>query len=539
MQTKLGKDFFFAKTPYHDRTFVAKALNGTWSKKENMFKFPKNLHSMRELMLKYPELQKDGEFVETGRNIKTVQDKFLKLKSLEDCEGDERLRNYQRVDVNYLKHLPSAAILNSPRTGKTPTSIILMKEKCFNSILIVCPASLIWNWKKEFEKWYTECAVYVATGTKKQRQTIYTRFEGQVYGTPTVLIISKDTWKSEPLDYKFDAVFIDEAHFLRNRKSKQTEAILKIKADHRYCLTGTPTVKHGSDIFGILHFLYPKKFTSFWQFVERYFVVTEDYMGRRELGEVKAGRKDEFKELIGFISVQRKREDVMKWLPDKQRITIYSQMDKKQLKMYNDMAEDMLAIDEDVEVDTALVLTQLLRLRQLCLDPRLVGFKETGAKTKALLEWLDDNREPVVIMSMFTSYYDLIVPDIEKLGLKVGRLDGKMSNTQKDQSATDFQAGKIDVLLCNILSAGVGFTLDKAKVILFMDKAWNPSDNEQAEDRVVPTTEDKNHAHEIISFVIENTVDERINDILEHKKSMTDIVNNGGREAIKKLLGRS
>lgn len=339
----------------------------------------------------------------------------------------------------------------------------------------------------------------------------------------------------------FDGLIVDECHRLRNFKTKQSECVFRLGklANKKLALTGTPAVKGAQDFYGILHFLYPTRFNSYWQFVERYFVVTEDYMGHRELGDVKAGRKDEFKELIGFISVQRKREDVMKWLPEKQRITIYSQMDKKQLKMYNDMAEDMLAIDEDVEVDTALVLTQFLRLRQICLDPRLLGFKEAGAKTKALLEWLDDNREPVVIMSMFTSYYDLIQQDIEKLGLKVGRLDGKMSNAQKDQAATDFQAGKIDVLLCNILSAGVGFTLDKAKVILFMDKAWNPSDNEQAEDRVVPTTEEKNHAHEIISFVIENTVDERINDILEHKKSMTDIVNNCDREAIKKLLGRS
>jgi SNF2 family DNA or RNA helicase len=537
MQVKLGSDFFFAKTPYKDRIFVSQGLNGVWSKKEGMYRFPKNLHAMRELLKSYPELLEDEIFIEAGKKIKQNQDRFLQLKQLEDTFGDPRLRPYQRTDVNYLKELPAAGIFNEPRTGKTPTSILLMKEKQFKRVLVVCPASLIWNWAKEFNNWYPEIAVSVISGAPKQRKKVYEVFEQE--GRRKVLIVSKDTWKSEPLNLMFDAAFIDEAHFLRNQKTAQTKAVHEIQAHHKFALTGTPTVKHGSDIWGILHFLYPKKFPSYWQFLERYFVITQDHFGYREIGDVKEGRKAELQELIGFISVQRKREEVMKWLPEKQYITHYAKMETKQQKIYNDMAEDMLAYDEELEnmVDTALVLTQLLRLRQLCLDPRLLGFKETGAKTKALLEWLDNNREPVVIMSMFSSYFDLVQKDIEKLGLKVGRIEGKMSNKEKDDTVASFQDGKIDVLLCNIISAGVGFTLDKAKVIIFMDKAWNPSDNQQAEDRITPTTEEKNHAHEIISIVVPDSVDERINTILEHKQSMTDVVNNGGREAIRKLLG--
>jgi SNF2 family DNA or RNA helicase len=340
---------------------------------------------------------------------------------------------------------------------------------------------------------------------------------------------------------KFDGLIVDECHRLRNFKTQQSQVVYRIGklANKKLALTGTPAVKGAQDLFGILHFLYESKFPSYWQFLERYFVITQDRFGYREIGGVKEGRKEELQELIGFISVQRKREEVMKWLPEKQYITHFAKMEAKQQKIYNDMAEDMLAYDEESEnmVDTALVLTQLLRLRQICLEPRLLGFNVVGAKTKALLEWLDDNREPVVIMSMFSSYFDLVQKDIEKLGLKVGRIEGKMSNKEKDDTVASFQDGKIDVLLCNIVSAGVGFTLDRAKVIIFMDKDWTPASNIQAEDRIVPTTEEKNHAHEIISIVVPDSVDERINIILEHKQSMTDVVNNGGREAIKKLLG--
>jgi SNF2 family DNA or RNA helicase len=541
MQTKLGKDFFYIKTPYKDRMFVAQALNGTWSKKEEMYRFPKNIHSMRELVKTYPELIHNSSFIQAGTRLRETQEKFLELKTKEDVQGDIRLRPYQRVDVEYLKQLPNAGIFNEPRTGKTPTSIILMKEMGFYDSLVVCPASLIWNWKKELEYWYPALKVFVVYGAPKKREKIIDEF--RMHEGTKVIIYSKDTWKNEHTSwqwYTFNACFIDEAHFLRNRDTKQSKAIFDIQADHKYCLTGTPTVKHTADIWAILHFLYPEKFPSYWQFVERYFQIGDNGFGK-ELGEIKSGRKQELQELIGFISVQRKRNEVMNWLPEKQKITHYVQMEGKQLKIYNEMKNDMMieAEEEEHSWDTAMVLTQLLRLRQLCLDPRLLNFKETGAKTKALLEWLDDNREPVVVMSMFTSYFDLIQSDIEKMGLKVGRIDGKMSNAEKDKTATDFQSGKVDVLLCNIISAGVGFTLDKAKVILFLDKAWNPSDNEQAEDRITPTTESKNHAHEIISFIAADSVDEYINELLEHKKSLTDVVNHGGREAIKNLLGRN
>lgn len=543
MEVKFDNNFVYVKTPYSDRNFVSQGLNGVWVKSKNGYRFPKNLHAMRELLRSYPQLRDNYSFVEAGKHMKSVQETFLELKKVENADGDGRLRPYQRVDVNYLKQLPSAGIFNEPRTGKTPTSIILMKEMNFQSTLVICPASLIWNWKKEFEKWYPTVSTFVVNGTPKQREQILQEFDKYLELTqPCVLIVSKDTWKKEYENwekYTFDAVFVDEAHFLRNYKTKQSEAVFAVKAEHRYALTGTPTVKHSKDIWAILHFLYPEKFPSYWQFVDRYYVVEDTGYGK-EIGEVKKAREAELQELVGFISVQRKRNEVMNWLPDKQKITHYAKMEKKQQKLYDAMVDVMFIDDEESEiiVDVANVLSQLLRLRQLCLDPRLLGFKETGAKTNALLEWLDDNREPVVIMSTFTSYFDIVKPEMEALGLKVGRLDGKMSNEEKDKAATNFQNGKTDVLLCNIISAGVGFTLDRAKVVIFMDKAWNPADNQQAEDRITPVSEERNHAHEIISFVIQDTVDEYINNMLEQKKTLTDVVNEGGREAINKLLGR-
>lgn len=542
---KLTNDHVWVRTPYNEKDKVRNILNGVWSKKEGMYKFPRNIHAMRELMKVFPELKLNPDYVEAGRHMVAARNHALEIKSREDVEGDPRLRSYQRVDVDYLKKLPAALIANEPRTGKTPTSILLMKELSMsydmNNFLVVAPASLTINWAKEFETWWSDCKVYIVKGTPKKREAIYNQYKADP--AIKVLIISKDTWKADKIafiKFVFDAVFVDEAHYLRNYDTAQSTAIMAIESKRRYALTGTPTIKHAVDIFGILKFLYPSRFTSYWQFVERYFEQSEDRWGHRQVGEVKKHREAELQEMIGFMGVQRKRAEVMKWLPPKQYIPLYCEMDKKQERLYQQMLDDFVAYiegDDDAPVvDTANVLSQFMRLRQLCLDPKLLGFDVPSAKTEALIEWLDNNREPVVIMSMFTSYFDILKPQIEKLGLKVGMIHGKMSNSQKEEAKVLFQEGKLDVLLCNIISAGVGFTLDRAKVIAFTDKAWNPAENEQAEDRITPTTQECTHDHTVLSLVIANTIDERIHAILQNKKNLTDIVNEGGRDAIRKLL---
>jgi SNF2 family DNA or RNA helicase len=488
------------------------------------YRLPLNIWCLREVWKSFPDIRKDVEKI-ANSSAKDVE-YLLGIKNIAShVEPHDNLRKYQAEDSFYLKHVEKAGVFNEQRTGKTPTIIQTIKSLSPKKVLIVTPASLVYNWQREFEKWFPETQTHVV---KDNKATTY-------YGG--IVIISKDRLKSSMhwQSQQYDMAIVDEAHFLRNYKTAQSKAVFKIQADRKYALTGTPTVKHPADIFGILHFLYPIKFPSYWQFAERYFEVNENYMGHNEVGKPKKNRIEELQQMIGIISVQRKRKEVMNWLPDKERTTFYCQMDKKQKKAYDDMLKYFMV--EHTDVDASSVLTQLIRLRQICTEPNLLGIGVEGAKTKSLIDYLKESpNEPFVIMSMFTSYLKLLQIKLEKEGFKVGMIHGEMTNKQKSQSAQNFQNGQVDILLCNIISAGTGFTLDRAETIIFMDKAWNPAENEQAEDRITPTTKEKVHKHHIISFVAQNTVDEKINDILEQKKSLTDIVNEGGLQAIKKLL---
>lgn len=514
-------------TKYEDRNRI-KNLDGVWVRNKG-WKFPKNLWCMKEIECHVPDLKNNFSFQTVKEQLQQGFTKLLELKKAPSTDVNPLLRPYQNQDVQYLYHLKFAGVFNEPRTGKTPTTIELIKQLQAQMNVIICPASLMWNWKKEFKTWYPEHEVVVVDDIKSKRRKLYESF------TTGTMIISKDTFKLDKPNIRFNIAVVDEAHFLRNYKSAQSQAICNVNAERKYALTGTPTVKHAVDIFGILKFLYPKKFSNYWAFAERYFHTTKTSFGTNIM-DAKSHRKKELQEMIGLMSVQRKRKDVMEWLPDKQKMHVPVKMSDRQQKLYDEMSHMFMAMDDnEAFVDASNVLTQFLRLRQICIDPRLVGFDVVGEKTKAIVEFVEDNPEPVVIMSMFTSYLKLLRDSLNNP--RVGMITGEMSNQEKQQTVERFQKGELDVVLCNIISAGVGFTLDRAETIIFTDKAWNPSDNEQAEDRITPVSKDRNHKHSVIVFQTQDSVEMNINNLLAQKKSITNIINEGGLKAIKKLLG--
>lgn len=520
MQYRSDDSFIYISgVPYHLKAELKDNLNGVETKKG--WRFPKNVYVYRELYKYFPDFKKNAEFMQDATASSNEEKFWLNLKQDTDII-DPRLRPYQNQDATYLTQRGSSLVLNEPRTGKTPTMICTLKALQKRKNLVVCPSSLVYNWVKEFKIWWPECDIIPVVGTPKQRDQIYKIKMSSNF----VFIISKDTLKADidKYSWSFDTMIVDEAHFLRNYKSNQSKAICQVKATFKYALTGTPSVKHGSDVYGLLKFLDPKKFPSYWQFAERYWNVQDGHWAK-EIGETKERREDELKSLMAVNSVQRKRKDVMKWLPKAQHQTIPVQMEGKQLKLYDQMFDVFMAQDESTEIDAMNKLSQLMRLRQLCLDPRLLGFEVVGAKSKALLEFAEDNVEPFIVMTTFSSYFKIIKPDLEKMKKKVAIIDGSISKKEKMATAEKFQNGEIDVLLCNIIAAGTGFTLDRSDTIVFLDKDFNPANNEQAQDRIVPTSKERLHSINILAFVAQGSVDERVNQIIDRKEDLTKLIN--------------
>jgi SNF2 family DNA or RNA helicase len=522
--------------------FIEQSMGGTYSKAKKHCKLPRTMGVMLELHKKLPDLKSEVAFMEEGKKLREEMNWLLsKRQDTMVLEGD-RLRPYQRADAEYLIGMEAAGIFNDPRTGKTPTLLEVIKGKRTKRNLIVAPASLLWTWHMQVKNWLPEYEPVVIEGTKKAEELTEA---ARTSAKPTVLIVSKNSLNGLKLDrFLFDLIAVDEAHYLRNHGTVQSKAVFKLKGSNRFALTGTPTVKHPSDIFGILKFLFPKKYTSFWGWAGRYFHKDSNvFSGGVDAGAPIPERQEEMQQEIGLVSVARKRKEAMNWLPEKDYKTIYSHMTVKQAKYYREMQDTFVAecLDTGKEVDAMNVMTQMLRLRQICIDPRLVGFPEKGCKTATLIQWLKDRDEdsrPVVVMSMFTSYLRLLRDDLAKEGYVVGEINGKMTAKKKQEEADKFQRGETHVLLCNTISAGTGWTLDQGDTVVFIDNAWNPADQQQAEDRVTPTTKEVEHGHNVIHIATMDSVDDYMFEVLKRKESMTDIINNGGREAVLRMIGR-
>jgi SNF2 family DNA or RNA helicase len=513
---QIESDFIYFQSPEP----TARQLDAIWVKSRNMWKLPNTLGALREL-------HKAGfDVAEYGKHKAQMRNGLLKRKEIEiptnqDLTG---LRPYQRLDISFLKRLPHAAVFNEQRTGKTPTTLKLIEAEGHEKIIIVCPASLVLNWKKEIETWTTGYEVIAVNGTKKQRMKQY---EQAAQSKKGFLILSKDTAKADvdllsPVNH---VLVVDEAHFLRNYQSKQSKAVFQLgkNAIKRLALTGTPSVNGGQDVYGILHFLYPSRFSSYWQFVDRYFKTWDSPWGQKEVSGYK--RKEELTEILDLISVQRKRSEVMQWIPPKQYQTIEVEMNTKQRKAYEEMLNFFTV--EEAEVDAPSVLAQLTRLRQICLSPELLDIEAPSAKEQFILEWLEDNpNEQVIIFSNFSSYLKKLNDLLISKKFNTDTIIGEDSKFHREKVVNDFQEGKLNIILANIQAAGVGLTLDRAGTVIFLDRDYIPASNQQAEDRIVPTTENSNQNCTIIDVVCKDSIDSKINDLLSKKKSIIEVVNN-------------
>jgi len=502
-------------------------LGGQFVQGRNLWRVPINLHTATDLF----NATKDESMRDLMLSLRTYYEQMEGIKNRQDASGDERLRPYQRVDIDFINSRQNVGVFNEQRTGKTPTILLAVKSKLKKNI-IVCPSGLKLNWEREYKQWLGRDDIMVVNGTPSNRDKIYYNFHTLKYAT---IVISYETLRVDlqkiiKKGVVFDVLIVDEAHRLRNYQTKQSKAIMDLgkHTSNVYALTGTPAVNHASDVFGILKLMKPTKYTSFWAFADRYFG-SYDTMFGRQLGALRKDRKDEFQGVLNIISTQRKRRDIMKWLPKINEKVIKLELTSTQKKMINEIVE-LQRINGEVIPNA---VAQLMRLRQATLDPTLLNVNDVSPKEQFIYEYLEDNpNEKVIIFSMFTSFLNKVK---EKLGDKAVMLTGEQSQLQKQMAVDSIQKGTKKVMLANILAGGVGWTLDMADTIIFTDLSYNPIDNQQAKDRFVPTNPNIEYGgKEIIYLQMDKSIDENIVDLLEKKINIIQYVNDYGIKSMVK-----
>lgn len=441
------------------------------------------------------------------------------------------LRQYQKEDLEKLLTHNAMGCFNEQRTGKTPTAISVMEARNINKLVIVTTASSVYQWKQEYETWTGKQAT-ILHGTKKQKQKALAEWTGGA------VITSYDSFKTTArsdglvdkiLQKNPQGIIVDEAHKIKNHKSANATALFKcLKIPYRLALTGTPAPNKQQDIWSILHFIYPERFTSFWKFVDEFLTVSQRYnkQGKiyKDIGAVRQEQTHTLQRILNERTTQRKRKDVMQWLPDKDYIDIKLDPTAEQLKYLTELQDYFET--EDIIVQG--VLDRLIRYRQICLHPGLLGLKGTSPKMDWILQYLKDYPEtPTLLFTKFTSFIHILRNVLKENKIPYASITGDTPLHLRQQYVKDFQTGKYNFLILQIDAGKEALTLDRAEAAIFSDKFPPVADIQQAEDRFIATSEAKaSKGHTIYNLILKDTYDEHLIRLLKENAAQVDIINN-------------
>jgi SWI/SNF-related matrix-associated actin-dependent regulator 1 of chromatin subfamily A len=415
--------------------------------------------------------------------------------------------SHQKESIQKLVENKKYILADDMGLGKTTSTIIAALESGAKKVLIICPATLKINWKREIEN-YSERTIYIA--------------EGKNFSTDhDFVIINYDILKnfhdpkkkddSQILRANFDLVVIDEAHYIKNAQAQRTKLIndLVKKVDRLWLLTGTPMTSRPIDYYNLLSLVDSPVAKNWMAYVIRYCSGYQFKVGARKVWNVMgASNLDELRDRTSSTILRRLKEDVLD-LPDKIITPVYLRLKSKDYEEL--MGEYYNWYDKNPDESKSLTVqfSKLTKVRQVIANEKI-------SQTIELAENILEQDKKVIIFCNFTDSLNQIVEHFGKVAVKV---DGSMSKQERQFSVDQFQENdKIKVFVGNIKAAGVGLTLTAAEAVIMNDLSFLPSDHSQAEDRAYRFGQKNNVL--VYYPIFENTIEGAIYDILNNKKQV-------------------
>jgi SWI/SNF-related matrix-associated actin-dependent regulator 1 of chromatin subfamily A len=412
--------------------------------------------------------------------------------------------------------------------GKTTSTIIAALESGAKKILIICPATLKINWKREIEN-YSDRTIYIAEGKHFSTEHDFVIIN---YDILKNFHDSKKKDDSQILASNFDLVVIDEAHYIKNAQAQRTKLINDIvkKVDRLWLLTGTPMTSRPIDYYNLLSLVDSPVAKNWMAYVIRYCSGYQFKVGPRKVWNVMGSSNlEELRERTSNTITRRLKEDVLD-LPDKIITPVYLRLKSKDYEELMGEYYNWYEKNPDESKSLTVQFTKLTKVRQVVANEKI-------SQTIELAENILEQGKKVIIFCNFTDSLNQIVQHFGKSAVKV---DGSMTKQDRQFSVDQFQENeKIKVFVGNIKAAGVGLTLTAAEAVIMNDLSFLPSDHAQAEDRAYRFGQKNNVL--VYYPIFENTIEGVIYDILNNKKQVIATVmgdNLNGGDVAEEILKR-
>jgi SWI/SNF-related matrix-associated actin-dependent regulator 1 of chromatin subfamily A len=418
-------------------------------------------------------------------------------------------------------------LLDTPGLGKTASSIIAALESGVKKILVICPASLKLNWKKEISIYDDSNNVSIIqrewnpnkwtiinydildkfNTIEKPKKGKKSKFKFQDYDEQVI--------NNQIINEKFDLIICDESHYLKSSSSNRTKHIKKIikTIKKRWFLTGTPITNKPVDIFSLLSMVEHPLSTNYNSFLYSYCnAKTMIIKGRRIIKSDGASNLEELNRRIKPVSIRRRKEDVLN-LPDKIISPIYIELDENDRNDYDISVENYIQMREEQgkNMSYGRKLVELSVLRRWVAEKKL-------KHTKELINNSLESDKKVIVFTDYTSVVNTLKDEYSDLCVVI---NGETSQKDRQKAVDNFQNNDdIKLFIGNTVAAGVGLTLTSAEVVIVNDLNWTPANIDQSLDRAYRIGQTKN----VICYfpLFDDTVDTIVYNVLDKKR---DIIN--------------
>ena len=490
------------------------------------------------------ELLAEKESVELKKN-REYRKLIGKMRSYEngDYEVPQSLeavlREYQRDGFYWIKTLKEngfgGILADDMGLGKTLQILaFLLSEKEQGKVgdelrtLIVAPASLVYNWKKEVERFTPQLSVCVMAGTAHERKELIKNQTSNV----DVWITSYDLLKRDIELYQ-DIVFaneiIDEAQYIKNQTTHAAKSVRLVNSSFRMALTGTPMENRLSELWSIFDYLMPGFLYGYTRF-------------RSEIETPIVSDKDEdamtrLRAMIHPFILRRLKKDVLKELPEKQEEIVTVALSGEQKKLYQAHSQRLKMFledqnDEDFAQNKLQILAELTKLRQLCCGPELLleNYKGENAKLETCIELITQaiaGGHKILLFSQFTSMLDLIGEELKKAKIDYYRIDGSVKKEARMEMVEQFQnpQNQVSVFCISLKAGGTGLNLTAADIVIHYDPWWNKAAQNQATDRAHRIGQ--KHAINVYQLIAEETIEQKICELQQVKEDLAEEVLSG------------
>jgi len=479
--------------------------------------------------------------------LKDIQKQIFGEKSLEvggiPAQIKASLRKYQTEGVQWLEKLRkmhlNGILADDMGLGKTLQAIIAITqskiEKKEGQSLIVCPTSLVYNWKEEFHKFNPDLKVTVIDSTPNQRKKLLKESVNYDVVITSYNLLQKDIDAYK--DFYFDYAILDEAQHIKNRGTRNAKSVKMVRATHRLILTGTPIENSLEELWSLFDFLMPGLLSSYERFVEKYI---------RQLGmPTKENHLEMLRKKVSPFILRRMKEDVLDDLPPVSEIVYHCHLTDTQKHLYQTYAasakEELsrLVQKEGFDKIQIHVLATLTRLKQICCHPAIFAKEKVEAGDSAkyellmeLLRSLTDGNHKTVIFSQYTKMLTILRDDLQQQGIRFSYLDGTSKN--RVNIVKEFNEDpNISIFLVSLKAGGTGLNLVGADTVIHYDMWWNPAVENQATDRVHRIGQKKSvSSYKLVTL---NTIEEKIVGLQNKKKGLVKSVIGSDEEAMAKL----